>query len=69
MRAYKARIRAMSGLLLGGVKEHVSSPFETREQAEAWLAVVIQGNREAGRDVDGGQILTVMASRRAVVSL
>lgn len=47
--AYKGVVKATQGVLLGGVKEHQSSWFDTREDAESWLETVIEINNTAGR--------------------
>lgn len=39
------------GLLLGGVKTHVSSWFTSKAKAQKWLATVKYGNRAVGRVV------------------
>lgn len=51
MKAYVATIHAVTGLLLGGVKNHSSAPFETWDMAEGWYSVAIQANKEEGRNV------------------
>jgi hypothetical protein len=51
-RSYFVKMRASSGLLLGGVKETRSSRFESRRDAVFWAQCVLDGNRDAGRDVD-----------------
>jgi hypothetical protein len=38
-------------MLLGGVKHHRSSRFETRQQASLWIRAILQGNCEAGRQI------------------
>ena len=45
-------VRARDGaLLLGGVKLHQSSPFDSEADARAWVDTICEGNRQAGRDV------------------
>lgn len=57
-RSYIAVVVASPGnLLVGGVKEHRSSRFETREQAEAFLKVILEGNAKAMRNVDHAAII------------
>lgn len=46
MRKFRGRIEAKRGaLLVGGVRKHVSAPFNTEAEAEAWLSAVKEGNR------------------------
>lgn len=49
---YQGVAVAESGVLLGGVKVHKSSPFDSKRDAEKWLDVVIETNKEAGRKID-----------------
>ena len=59
MRAYIATVRAKEGcLLLGGVKEHISSPFLLLDNALDWAETVRSINREAGRSVGGYSVTT-----------
>ena len=46
-------VTARTGLLLGGVMEHHSSRFATSAMAVAWCEAILQGNREAGREISG----------------
>jgi hypothetical protein len=51
-RSYYAYIQACQGsLLLGGVKEHRSSRFETQQMASDWIYASLQANCQAGRNV------------------
>jgi len=45
-------ITAGDGLLIGGIRMHVSSRFETQKNARDWAEMCAQENEEAGRDVD-----------------
>ena len=47
---FKAIIQAKTGLLLGGVKTHVSTYFDTYEDADNWARVVIATNIDSNRD-------------------
>lgn len=50
MKAYRGYVTATaSGLLLGGVKHHESAAFETPEQAQDWVSVIVRTNCEANR--------------------
>lgn len=49
--SYKAVIEASSGFLLGGVKRSVSSGFELKSDAEAFLKQAVEVNENAGRNV------------------
>ena len=40
-------------LLIGGVKRHVSSRFQTYEQAQSWTETIMASNRVAVRGCDG----------------
>ena len=52
IRSYSAYVTASRGsLLLGGVKHHESSRFETSEQASLWIQAILEGNGKAGRSV------------------
>ena len=42
---YQAYVTASrGGLLIGGVKHHVSTPFETEQEANDWRSVVVSAN-------------------------
>lgn len=51
-KSYYVRIRARTGLLLGGVRSTESSRFESRRDACDWAWQARNANREAGRDID-----------------
>jgi hypothetical protein len=55
---YVAFVEASEGLLLGGVKEHRSIPFDSKADAEQWLATVVAANRAAGRKVGPSGVVT-----------
>lgn len=40
------------GPLLGGVKRHVSSWFDTKKEANDWLMAIVEGNKAARRVID-----------------
>ena len=42
---YRGVVEASSGLLLGGVRRHVSSQFDTKAEAQAWIEAILEGNR------------------------
>jgi hypothetical protein len=42
---------AKGSVLLGGVKHHESSRFETMQQASDWVAAIVRGNCEAHRAI------------------
>jgi hypothetical protein len=45
--AFEATVSIWSdGLLLGGTKRHVSSAFESKEDAEAWAQQAVEVNRD-----------------------
>jgi len=48
---YVGIVRARTGVLIGGTKEHWSTPFKTELEAMDWLDVVAGENKRAGRDV------------------
>ena len=50
-KSYLAVVKAKpdTGCLLGGVTRHESSRFASLAQAVAWLRVVMNTNRDAGR--------------------
>ena len=50
MQAYRAKVTARTGLLLGGQKTHHSHPFETFKLAVQWADNIIAINKVAGRD-------------------
>ena len=60
MKSYRARVYATAApagsgfrhLLLGGVREHLSSRMETREMAETFGRTSASINREAGRPAE-----------------
>lgn len=57
---FAARVVASPGtLLLGGVKVHESAPFESFEDAVRWADVIIETNKQAGREpmYDGVKIV------------
>lgn len=39
--------------LVGGYRGHTSSRFKTQEHASQWLAVILESNRQEGRECDG----------------
>ena len=50
--SYRGYVTACRGnVLLGGVRHHESSRFETREMASAWIQTVLEANCEAHRAV------------------
>jgi len=49
--SYFATVRAKTGLLLGGTREHASVRFASRRDAFSWGWTVRDANREAGCDV------------------
>jgi len=51
-KSYFIKIKARSGLLVGGVAHTQSSRFESRRDACDWAFCVRDLNREAKRDVD-----------------
>lgn len=51
MHGFKAKLVATEGLLLGGVRQHISSSFESRENALDWVKASIEANLEAKRKV------------------
>lgn len=67
VKGYRGVVTAKSGVLVGGVKRHQSSPFCSRSAAVRWSVVVAQGNKSAGRDFEIGDIETVEVPRRQVV--
>ena len=57
IRSYYGVVLAPSdGLLLGGVRRHISSRFRTAEAAEAWTGAVISGNVGAGRTIESFRV-------------
>lgn len=50
-RSFYVKVRARTGVCLGGVKSYDSSRFETYEQAENWRETALTENLRAGRDV------------------
>lgn len=42
-------VQCTQDLLLGGTKDHRSSRFERHEDAQRWVEVTLEANREAGR--------------------
>ena len=56
MPSYYATVTARVGMLLGGVRVHRSSRFETAAMARDWLEVVIAGNNDAGAVPNEGTI-------------
>jgi len=52
MIAYKAVVKAYSGVLLGGKSEHYSAPFERKKDAKDWLNTVMEQNEDADREID-----------------
>ena len=61
--AFQAEVKALTGVLLGGVKVHQSSPFIRHENAKAWLAQCLKANKEALRNPIG-TIKVRMVSKR-----
>ena len=53
---YRGVVKAGKGVLIGGVKEHVSIWFNTKKDAERWLEVIKEGNEDADRDVASATI-------------
>lgn len=51
MHGWKAKLVATEGVLVGGVREHVSSAFESRESALDWVRTAIQVNLDSKRKV------------------
>jgi len=49
--SFFAVVRAGTGVLLGGVREHKSSRFARERDADSWAETVSRTNEEAGRDV------------------
>ena len=58
MKRYKVVLRARKGFLLGGAKVHESSWFETEKDAEHFLSVISKANDVAGRNHDGGKVVS-----------
>jgi hypothetical protein len=50
-------VLAKSGLLLGGVKRHVSARFASKGDAHQWALTVKLQNTAAGRDVFAIEVL------------
>ena len=48
-KSYYAQVRAIQGVLLGGVKLHTSTWFNSRDDAYNWVDVTIENNHDAGR--------------------
>jgi acyl-CoA thioesterase len=54
---FKAVLYAKRGTLVGGVTTHSSVWFDRQEDAENWLATVIEINEQAGRHLGNGYII------------
>lgn len=50
-KAYIGIVNAKSGLLIGGVAKHQSTPFKLRSDAEKWVDVIVESNKKANRVV------------------
>lgn len=50
-KSYYGVVRAGKGFLFGGVKEHRSVRFPTKQDAEDWVYTVKTSNLKGGRDV------------------
>ncbi|MHA2265149.1 MAG: hypothetical protein ACXAEN_22370 [Candidatus Thorarchaeota archaeon] len=48
--AYVGKVTARTGVLLGGVKTHQSSPFADWREVVRWCDEVIENNKASGRD-------------------
>jgi hypothetical protein len=57
MEKYKVVLEIEEGFLLGGVKRHESSYFDTYQEAEAWLQQAYETNKNAGRMPTGYRIV------------
>ena len=68
MRAYQAHITAQVGTLLGGVRHHESSPFATRDDAEAFLSQCVEANRQARRHIGDASVVEVDVPSSLVIS-
>lgn len=53
---YVGILEAASGVLLGGVKRHVSTAFDNREDAQAWLDQAVETNEGAGRKIKNAHV-------------
>jgi hypothetical protein len=52
-RGYKYRgIVVGKGLLIGGVRRHASSWFDTKKEADDWAWAISAGNEQSGRPVE-----------------
>jgi hypothetical protein len=47
---YIAAVKARKGLLIGGVLRHESAPLDTWQDAVEWSNIVIETNKEDGRE-------------------
>lgn len=52
MKAFQGVVTVKTGTLVGGVKIHVSAPFELEEDAQSWVDVVVRLNKECKRNID-----------------
>jgi hypothetical protein len=48
---YRGVVEALTGMLVGGVRRHVSSTFPDYQSAAKWRDVIVDSNRTARRDV------------------
>ena len=46
---FVAFLRAKEGLLIGGTRYHISTRFDTQQEAQDWLDVIVKSNEIAGR--------------------
>lgn len=63
---YVAYLRASTGVLIGGVKYHISTRFETQEQAQDWLDVIYASNKLAGRNIGEHGVKSIRVKDREV---
>ena len=61
--AFQAEVKALTGILLGGIKVHQSAPFIKQENAKAWLAQCLQANKQANRNPIGTIKVRIVARR------
>lgn len=67
MKAYQAHITAQIGTLLGGVRHHESSPFATRDDAQAFLDQCMQANRQARRHIGDMSVVEVDVPQSQII--
>jgi hypothetical protein len=53
---YKAIVKSIDGLLIGGCIRHESINFDKKEDAITWKEAIIKGNRLSGIKTDNGTI-------------